>query len=63
MTLAGGNNTYPGSSGYQDGLGSNALFNNATNIAVTNQSPSLTKVFVADTGNNVIRQITCVSGK
>ena len=62
-TLSGGNSTAFGSSiGYKDGIGYNALFNNPTNIIVTKNVNIETKVFVADTGNNVIRQITCVTG-
>ena len=61
-TLAGGNNAGPGNSGYLDGVGAVALFKNPTNIAVSLLSSDYTLVFVADTGNNVIRQIKCIDG-
>jgi len=49
-TLAG----LPGVSGFQDGFGGGALFNNPCGIAVD----SLQNVYVADTGNSIIRRIS-----
>jgi hypothetical protein len=49
-TLAG----LPGVSGSQDGTGSEALFNSPTGVAADNYG----NVYVADTGNSVIRKIS-----
>ena len=46
------------SPGYRDGSGATALFNGPQGIAVYNR----TNLFVADTGNRVIRKITYASG-
>jgi sugar lactone lactonase YvrE len=48
-TLAGS----PGVAGYQEGIGTQALFNNPTALAVDAQG----NVYVADTGNNYIRKV------
>ena len=49
-TLAGGG----GSSGFQDGTGKNALFNNPQDVAIDRSR----NVYVADTDNHAIRKVT-----
>jgi len=58
ITTSGAVSTYAGNpngnAGYKDATGTNALFNQPNGIAVDGQ----TNVYVADSGNNAIRQIT-----
>jgi hypothetical protein len=53
-TLAGSSKSMP----FQDGLGSNATFNNLGQLVVTIGS----SVIVADAGNNRIRMLSCLTG-
>ena len=56
-TIAGNPGTYP--PGVANGTGSNALFNNPLGICYDSTTPSL---YVADSGNSAIRQITTLTG-
>lgn len=49
ITLAGGDGP-----GYQDGVGSNALFDTPTNVVVNSKN----EIIIADTRNNAVRKIT-----
>ena len=59
-SLTGGQNTPPSTGGFADGAGANATFNSPLGITTTIGD---TKLFVADSGNNTIRQVVISSGQ
>ena len=61
VTLLAGGGSMQFSSGYSEGLGSSALFSSPAGLAVST-SGNQTTIFVADTGNHRIRQVTYPAG-